>query len=91
MATTTLIRKPKTQRERDARHVECAFCLAKRLIAVNPEAEPRTMAANFCGAWVNDGSNDERGRECLKPICEDCGDIRIQIWLCPNHGKKEKE
>ena len=51
-----------------------------------------TQAEEFCGAWVNDGSgNLGSGQECHTPLCYDCADIRLQIWLCRKHGRKAGE
>lgn len=47
-----------------------------------------TQAEDFCGAWINDGSgNLGSGHECHKPLCRDHADVRLQLWLCPEHGR----
>jgi hypothetical protein len=55
----------------------------------HPKGE-EVKAEEFCGAWVNDGSgNLGSGAECHTPLCYDCAEIRLQIWLCRVHGKGE--
>lgn len=47
-------------------------------------------AKEYCGAWINDGSNEGRGRECRKPICRECAGVRLGLWLCCDHDPDKK-
>lgn len=46
-------------------------------------------AEDFCGAWLNDGSDGGRGRERRTPLCREHADVRLQLWVCPAHAPKE--
>jgi len=38
------------------------------------------QAFEFCGVWDRD-----LGEECHNPICRNCAEQRIQVYLCPKH------
>lgn len=75
------IPKPKVKsRKEQAKEVACSFHA--------PGDE--TQAEEFCGAWLNNGDGGVgAGQECHAPLCSNCADIRLQIWLCPVHSGKE--
>jgi len=79
----TWTKQDQTKREREAKKVKCAFH-PQNWWDANP-----IMAGNFCCAWIKDGSNDGVGRECHTPICRNCAEIRLQIWLCPKCQKRD--
>jgi len=75
--------KPRVKsRQEQAKEVCCAYC---------PTAD-NLQAEEFCGAWVNDGSGDlGSGHECHRPLCREHADVRLQLWLCAEHGRAETE
>lgn len=76
-ATLTLVTLKKS-RAQQARETCCPYHSSGEEI----------QAEDFCGAWINDSSNDGRGRECHKPLCRKHADIRLQLWVCPEHSPK---
>ena len=69
-------------------HVKSRRELAKEVGCAYHAPGDETQAEEFCGAWVNDGTgNLGSGHECHKPLCRDHADVRLQLWLCAEHGR----
>ncbi len=77
----TVLTKTRTRsRKVEARDCNCPY---------HDPKEP-VQAEDFCGVWINDGSNDGRGIPARVPLCRNCADIRLQVWVCPRHQSKKE-
>lgn len=72
----------KMSRRVEARQYNCGECAAKGV---------ETKAEDFCGAWINDGSNQGVGRECRKALCDPCAEKIFDLWLCFEHRNPKTE
>lgn len=60
--------------------------LRERMAAVFKCGECHTQQAQeMCGCWIQG-----LDRECKKPLCRECADVRLGIWRCKGCSKKKE-